>query len=334
MSKVTIEDISRHTGLSRGTVSRALNDRPDISHQTKQKVLDACRQLNYVPSHAARSLATGRSFAVAVLVEDLRSAFAACFLRGVIARAQAQRYAVFVTEIGPDVAGAVDHLTALARERVDGVLLAAQLGSDLVRPIADLLEKRPLIAAETVSGVNCDVLSPDYREVGRLVARHMLSGGDREVLYVHDPESKMAGARLAGFEEVCRQSGVEAGQVTLELPPMSAGAEQRMEAIRGRLEGVRFVAASNDYLAADVMQACRQAGRSPGRDIGVVGQDNELLGERITPSLTTVDLSGEEIGARAMDLAIQRVNKTRQDAAHTTQVAPMLIRRESTRGLV
>ncbi len=69
MARITIEDISRQTGLSRGTVSRALNDRPDISRQTKQRVLEACRKLNYLPSHAARSLATGRSFAVAVLVD-------------------------------------------------------------------------------------------------------------------------------------------------------------------------------------------------------------------------------------------------------------------------
>ena len=76
MGKVTIEDISRSTGLSRGTVSRALNDRPDISAQTKQRVLEACLRLKYVPSHAARSLATGRRYAVAVLVDDLRTMFA------------------------------------------------------------------------------------------------------------------------------------------------------------------------------------------------------------------------------------------------------------------
>jgi DNA-binding LacI/PurR family transcriptional regulator len=101
MHKVTIEDISRDTGLSRGTVSRALNDRPDISPKTKQIVLESCRKLNYVPSHAARSLATGRNYAVAALVDNLESPFSAGFLRGAIDHARQAHYVVHVVELGP-----------------------------------------------------------------------------------------------------------------------------------------------------------------------------------------------------------------------------------------
>ncbi|RMF85876.1 MAG: LacI family transcriptional regulator, partial [Planctomycetota bacterium] len=90
MGKVTIEDISRETGLSRGTVSRALNDRPDISAKTKRRVLEACRKLNYVPSYAARSLATGRRYAIAVIINSLTDPYDAEFARGVIAQGEAE----------------------------------------------------------------------------------------------------------------------------------------------------------------------------------------------------------------------------------------------------
>ncbi len=329
MGKVTIEDISRQTGLSRGTVSRALNDRPDISNQTKQKVLEACRQLNYVPSHAARSLATGRSYAVAVLVDDLRSTFAASYLRGVIVRARAQRYAVFVTELGTDIEAAMQHLQSLARERIDALLLATRLAADQASEVVELLASKPLVCCEGMDGVATDLLMPDYVESGRLVGRHLLRGPTPDVLYVHAPEIPGARQRLHGFHEVCRENQLDPDQVTITLPGGAGEHVDQLEAVRGRIGSVRALAATDDFLAIELMLLSRQAGRVPGRDIAIVGQGNEAVGTKIWPQLTTVDLNGEEIGARSFELAMQRATKARQDAAVTTHVAPQLIERTS-----
>jgi len=320
MTKVTIEDISRHTGLSRGTVSRALNDRPDISQATKNKVLEACRQLNYVPSHAARSLATGRAYAVAVLVDDLRAAFDADFLRGVIARAQSDHYAVIVVESAADREGSLQHVGGLARERVDAVLMAAPTVTTLPAALTEAFARRPLVAGAMVSGVACDVLAPDMIESGRLVGRRLLREGAGDVLYVHTPSAIGAAERLAGFHEICRERHVDAGAVTLTVAgPRDPG----WDSVPARLAGLRAVAGSDDYVA-------RSAGRTPGRDLAVIGQGNEPLAQCIEPALSSVDFAGEEIGRRAMDLVLQRVNKTRMDAPQSTYVAPTLVERGST----
>jgi LacI family transcriptional regulator len=328
MRKVTIEDISRHTGLSRGTVSRALNNRPDISLQTKQRVLEACQQLNYVPSHAARSLATGRCYAVAVLVRDLRSAFAGMFLRGVLAQAQGEQYAVHVSELGDDARQSVDHLCTVANERVDSVLLATPLPTDLSRRLTEALDGRPLIAAEAIAGFDCDAFIPDYAEAGRLVARHILRGATPDVLYVHEEGSAAGDMALAGFEQECRAQGLGPEAVTIRIP---ATGPHRLQAVQGRIGNIRAIAASNDYVAVEMMMLCRAEGRVPGEHIAIIGQGNEHLTTRISPTLTTIDYCGEEIGRRAMALAIQRVMKTRQDAAQHTPITPQLIVRESSR---
>lgn len=333
MSKITIEDISKHTGLSRGTVSRALNDRPDISQQTKERVLDACRQLNYVPSHAARSLATGRRYAVAVLVEDLRAGLAGEFLRGVIVRARSERYAVHVSELGHEPESALEHLRTLVNERVDGVLIGTPLRADLAQRIGAQMNERPLVAAGRIPGAACDVVSPDYMEVGRLVARHILRGDSRRVLYVDQAGSPTAALRRAGFQEVCRASGIEPAALTVEVPPRESGATNRLDAVASRLGEVTAIAASDDCLAVELMMLCASHGRMAGRDIAVIGQGNESCGAWITPSLTTVDYGAEEIGQRAMDIALQRVTKARQDAPQEILVAPALVVRESTRSL-
>lgn len=330
MAKVTIEDISRQTGLSRGTVSRALNDRPDISEQTKQRVLEACRKLNYSPSYAARSLATGRSFAMAVLVDDLQSVPAASFLRGTLGRARTARYAVHVAELGADPEQHAAAIRALVNERIDGVLVQTALSADGVSMLREAIESRPLAACSTLSALPCDVLMPDHTESGRLVARHLLRGGERQILYVHAAVPG-AGERLSGFHEVCREHGIEPADVTIEVShPISAEAERL---IADRLPQVRAIAAADDFLAIQIMAICWRAGRHPGQDVAVMGQGNERAGQHLNPTLTTVDLCTEEIGRRATETLLQRLAKTRMDAPQRTLVAPLLVARQSTQNL-
>jgi DNA-binding LacI/PurR family transcriptional regulator len=326
MSKVTIEDISRHTGLSRGTVSRALNDRPDISQATKQRVLESCRELNYVPSHAARSLATGRRYAVAVLVDDLRTGFSTAFLRGVLARAQDARYAVHVADrTGLDDAGLM-HLSSLLNERVDALLATAVMDDGRWQSLREPLGQRPLVTTTALGNIGCDVLSPDNTESGRLVARHILRAG-RGAVYVHATGNAAFDLRRQGFEEVCRESGMNPGEMIVEVGPR--GTPNRLAGMSDRISSAAAIAASDDFLATEIMMRCYHSGRTPGRDVAVMGQGNECVGEAIEPGLATVDLHGEEIGGRAMEIALQRITGARQDAAQQTLVAPSVVARAS-----
>jgi LacI family transcriptional regulator len=332
MHKVTIEDISRHTGLSRGTVSRALNNRPDISEQTKQRVLDACQLLRYVPSHAARSLATGRRYAVGAVVGDLHGVFGSDLLRGVIGRARSERYAVHVLEYDWDPERALEDLRSLLAERVDGLLLDFTVGTEWIHVVREIGGDKPIVALRPSDGVPWDVLAPDYAESGRLVARYVLRGGTPNILYLHQDTSDGARQRLLGFQEVCRASGLDPEQVTVTIPP-EAGNGDRFRPVRERLPELRAIAASDDFLALDIMITCLNAGRRPGQDISIVGQGNESFGLCGQVSLSSVDFAGVEVGQRAMDLVLQRISKLRQDAPQQIFVPPVLRPRGSTRPL-
>jgi len=329
MAKVTIEDIVRATRLSRGTVSRALNDKPDISPQTRQFVLDTCQRLKFVPNQAARSLATGRNYAVAVVLDDLRSAFTTAVLRGVLARAQRERYAVQVAELDDQPRAVADRLQALGAERIDCALIVAPLGSSGVKAVRDALNVRALASCWPLGGISCDVLTPDQAESGRLVARHLLRDGRGDILYVHAPGSPGASERLEGFREIARKHGVDLDAAIVRLPADAEPGTARLAPVLPHLERVRAIAAGDDFLAVDLMLLCLQSGRVPGRDVAILGQGNEHVGARIWPRLSTVDFSGEEIGRRAAETLFQRLGETRLDAPQTVKVAPQLIRRES-----
>ncbi len=320
MPKVTIDDISAHTGLSRGTVSRALNDRPDISHETKQRVLDACRELKYVPSRAARMLATGQTFAVAVVVDDLRSPIAAQYVRGAARQAQENRYAIQVTELGASTDEAVLAVRSALLARVDGALL---LASDVHFTAEESgFGAQPVVSSVAIPGMSCDVVVPDYVESGRLVGRALLRVGGGAVLYVHDDTDPSAAERLVGVREVLSSNGVDGEQVI--VPPAALDSD--------RLSAVRAVGATHDRAAVQCLLELLRLGRSPGDDCYVMGQGNELVASATVPALTTVDLNGEEVGERAMDTLLKRIRKSHSGAAERTAIAPRLVTRESLPG--
>ena len=116
----------------------------------------------------------------------------------------------------------------------------------------------------------------------------------------------------------------------LELPS-ATGDGDRFAGVRESIGELRALAAGDDFIALELMLLCSQAGRTPGRNIAIIGQGNEMAAGRVTPGLTTIDFSGEEIGSRAVELVLQRVAKTRQDASQHAYVPPVLVERDSAR---
>lgn len=325
MPKVTIEDISRHTGLSRGTVSRALNDRPDISIRTKEKVLEACRKLNYIPSHAARSLATGRNYAIAVLVDHLRSDFASAVLRGVTGQASAAHYATDVIELG--TTEAAERVRKIAAERVDALLNLAGLDVNATAALRDVAGNRPIVSTRSLAGVDCDLFAPDYREAGRMVARFAFSkrSGLGGVLFVQR-ESDANGDELhAGFAEIANTQGVDAAAATVRVDDPSQVEEQ----LSARLSDAAVLFASDDLLAVAAMMIAARRQVNPA----IIGCGNSMLAAEVPAGLTSVDFDVESIGARMMETALQRIATKRMDAPQQTYVAPRLVERGSTRML-
>ncbi|MBK8914236.1 MAG: LacI family DNA-binding transcriptional regulator [Phycisphaerales bacterium] len=320
MTKVTIEDISRHTGLSRGTVSRALNDRPDISQQTKQRVLEACKTLNYVPSYAARSLATGRTFAVTVLIPDLNSSFTRDLLHGVLSRAGQDQYLVSVIELGSDPNEARDRLRMLSGERIDGLVVASELDPETAARVAETLGSRPIASTHRLPNVPADVLAPDYREAGRLLARELSGcGGPTALVVCANCASRRA--LSDGFRDILPTAEIIEVQCSEDLGAL----------LSSKLAAARGIAAGGEKVAAGLYCALLTSGRIPGRDVAVTSFGNGAVLERISPKVTVVDPVGAEIGRRAMEIILQRLGKTRHDAPEFTEVAPVVRSHASSR---
>lgn len=323
MRKVTIEDISRETGLSRGTVSRALNDRPDISAATKKVVVEACKKLNYVPSHTARSLATGRNLALAVVVHAM-DCFAVALLRGVLAAAEEARYSVTLIELPIEPEAREHRIRSLSAERIDGVIVACPLDPPHAALLAETVEERGLAGAVRLDGCTCDLFLPDDAEAGRLAAR-TLARASRKLAYIRRAGDARAEQRWTAFRDAARELGAEAAELAVATGAECSGA------IASHPDAA--FAASDDRLALAAAVSLAQAGRSVGSGAALLGWGNEPFAADLPTPLSTIDPGGVECGSRAAKALLSRLVKDRLDAPQVTLVAPTLIERSSTRSL-
>lgn len=323
MRKVTIEDISRETGLSRGTVSRALNDRPDISSETKRLVLDACRKLNYIPSSAARSLATGRNLALAIVASDLRAAATISFVRGVLAATERARYAAVLIELPAEPEAREMRIRSLSAERIDGVVLLATLDAATMQTLRDTLHDRTLVSGAPVNGQPCDSFVVDDVEAGRLAARRLVAAGARSAVYLARANDDAAARRCDGFKSAWSADGDRLGAIGVVLVDGPADVARHEAALRS----TDAVATSDDPIAFAAHSVLSRLSRRPGSEVQLIGCGNECGGTALLPALTTIDLNAAEAGQRAATTLLQRVARERLDGPQSIAVAPMVVDR-------
>lgn len=315
MKKVTIEDISRHTGLSRGTVSRALNDRPDISTKTKQRVVEACRQLHYVPSHAARSLATGRTLNACVLLDDLNSRLAIDVLRGVLSAAADHQYTVNVVELGDRADVAAERLGQVGLDRIDCAIVCARRAEHLTDHASALAAEHPLASTTPIPGVACDLFAPDEREAGRVAARLALRHGGACAFVDAEGSSP---ERWEGFAEVFAENGRDVGEAYFRLEGDPGGA-------RVKVRAAQVVVGSSPAASSRVTAWSAEDGRTVGADVRLIafGGCDGVADAGYRHSV--IDPSGEELGRRAFETLLQRAAKQRSDGPTQVLIAPRVI---------
>jgi len=316
MAKVTIEDISRDTGLSRGTVSRALNNKPDIAETTRERVLEACRKLNYVRNSLARSLATGKCYAVEMVVSDLTHESQARLVNGALSAADEAGYSLRLTEVSSEAGAA--KLAHLGRMPIDGVFIGADLARVAAPPPA--LGGKSVVSCHPVPGVDCDRVAPDFVEAGRMSARRLLATGEKRLLFVSRSEQPEADLTAHGFHEVAKDGGARVETVVGE----------EISRLTRVLAEVRAAAASDDDLALRVLLICLYEQRVPGADIFIIGHGDAPCAAGA--QLSSVALEREETGRRGVEALLERISHDRSGPSVETRVAPRLVARQSTEG--
>jgi LacI family transcriptional regulator len=337
--RVTIKQVARQVGVSTQTVSRVLNDRPDVAPETRQRVLACIEQLGYRPSALARSLIRQRSNTLGVVTAGLKYIGPSYTLSGITEQAEASGYSLLLKELPKFTTDEVEPiLNSLLSMQVDGIIWAvSEVGNnrDWLHDEAPRLPV-PILFLTTGPREGFSVVSADNYSGGRMATEHLLSLGRQQIGHVAGPLAWWeAHQRKVGWQDAMRGAGRDVSDVQITEGNWSAASgECAFEELLAQYPTIDAVFVGNDQMALSVLQVAHRRGISVPDDLAVVGFDGIAEAAYFWPSLTTVWPNPQKLGCMAVEEIIRMIEALRQSGAEpapkTIQLEPQLIVRGST----
>ncbi|MFG1798281.1 LacI family DNA-binding transcriptional regulator [Nocardia sp. NPDC049149] len=320
-------DVAKLAGVSHQTVSRVLNNSPQVRQETRERVLRAVEELGYRPNAMARGLVSRRSKVLGVVTFDTVLYGPASMLLGIERAARAAHYGVsIVTLQRADRAEVLEAVDTLANQGVDGVIIIAPL-MIAAAALHNLPATLPAVAVEAGQDAGLPSASVDQLEGARLAVQHLLDLGHETVWHLSGPNGWLESRdRVEGWRRTLEAAGAP-------VPPIIAGdwsARSGYAAgpVLAAQPNVTAVFAANDQMALGLLRGFAERGLRVPEDISVVGFDDIPEAAYLSPPLTTVRQDFDEVGRRSMELLLRFVESD-SAAPPPTQVIPALVIRDS-----
>lgn len=310
-SRVTAYDVARLAGVSQTTVSFVLNHdkRAAISEETRQRVWAAAQELDYVPSTVARSLVTGQTCTIGLVVTTSADLFFAEIITVVEQASLQHGYSLLLANSGGDPRRELEAVRTLLERRVDGIIVTSgHAGND-----DSLTRKRTHTPIVIVSNVHEDpegyYVTVENRVVGREATKHLLELGHRRVAHIGGRSGEWdSEERQSGYEEMLSCYGLEVDPaLILSGTGYPEGGIEAMNQLLVLPTPPTAVFCYNDLTAFGAMQAARDAGLSIPHDLSVVGVDDLSLTPFVEPPLTTVSLPIKQMGEIAVRMVLDLI---------------------------
>lgn len=318
MPEATIRDVARRAQLSVATVSRALNGFENVSEESRKRVAEAVRDLDYVPHAGARSLSLARTNAIGVVLPDLHGEFFSEIVRGMDRVASQRGYLLLLSNLHGSKRQAALALQAM-RGRVDGlVIMAPQLSQEDLSAALPSGLSAMLVNTRDSSGRHASV-HLDNRAGAKAVVDHLASLGRKRLIHIAGPAGNIdAQQRAEAFREAASARGL-----SFEIVDGNFEEESGHRAIASLLRsGADFdaVFAANDNMAIGAIQALRETGLQVPEDVAVAGFDDIPLARHL--GLTTVRVRIAELGERAISRLIALLGglDERADELHAPEI--------------
>ena len=330
--KATIRDVADLVGVHHSTVSRALrpNKRDKISPAVVKKIEKAAEKLGYYPNIVASSLKQNRSFAVGVLIPDLMNPIFPPIIRGIQDTAEADGYTVITANTDDEEEKERDALRMMLGRSIDGVIIATARRKDPI--VEECIENDiPFVLVNRTvdrEDVNAIVIDEDFGI--RSVLDHLLSLKHTRIAYIAGPQHTSTGYhRAKSLSDYLRIHDLPTDMVETTAKFTIEEGGRAFRKLLSKDNSFTAIVAANDLLALGCMDAMKEMGLLVPENISIVGYDDILFLERMSPGLTTVLVPKYEMGSQATKTLLAMVDGESR-APVVLRMQPRLIIRNST----
>ena len=310
VARATIKEVASAAGVSTQTVSRVINERPDVSHETRKRVQEVIETLGYRPSALARSLIRQRSYTLGVVISGLRHIGPSRTLSGITAAAEEAEYALLLKELPHFEEKNIEPIfQSFLSRHVDGIIWAVpEVGGNrswINQYPLDL--DIPIVYLTMEPKENISVVSIDNYLGGRMATSHLIEQGYRNIGHISGPltwwESRQ---RLAAWKDILQESNIEfQDYFCVEGNWSSASGAVAAEKLFEQYPQMDSIFVANDQMALAVLQVANQRGIRVPEDLGIVGFDNIPEAAYFWPSLTTIQQDQYRIAKLAVEEIIK-----------------------------
>ena len=326
-ARATIKEVASVAGVSTQTVSRVMNERPDVSPETRKRVQEVIRELGYRPSALARSLIRQRSHTLGVVTAGLRFIGPSRVLSGIAAAAEEAGYSLLLKELPHfDEDNVTPIFEALISHHVDGIIWAVpEVGDNHAWVNESSLDMEiPLVYLTTEPRENLTVVSIDNYLGGRMAMEHLIDQGYRKIGHISGPlDWWEARQRMSAWEDTLKESDLEIRDDYFAEGNWSpASGALAMEKLLDQYPDMDSIFIANDQMALGAIQVLLEKGVRIPEDIGIVGFDNIDEAAYFSPALTTVRQDQYDIARLAVDEMIKIIEAGWQESE---QVKPQSI---------
>ena len=340
--KPTSSQVAQKAGVSQATVSMILNRRNDVSFsaETVERVECAARELGYELPHRKNKNSTKKEKLIVVICPTLTSPYYVLLLQGIESVANEKGYGVFICNTQRDAGQEEKYLRMISTIDPQGIIYACNPHPDFQKKVEELAHRIPLvIISNKEKTTTVDAINQDNTMVGRLMARHLLELGHREVAFITPPLTRrqwQRSRRIDGFVKEYEKEGLGGHRLPRMDSEYSMGYQLTMELIR---EGREFtaIAGQNDMMALGAIDALEESRIRVPKDVSVIGCDDIFYSGIRRLSLTTIDHFVALKGRDACDIIIRKIAINDQfytglqpTSIYNIEYTPKLIARKTT----
>lgn len=329
---ITMKEIANKVGVSVVTVSRAFNNRPDISQETREKILKIAEEYNYIPNQLAKSLVTQSSKTIGVIIKEMQDLFLSTVLQGVVDVIRDNGYGLTLchTYDNPDLE--LEYIRQLRAKQVNGMLIyPSQLDERYIHELKNCPIPYVFLNRHT-NALHCDFVANDNIQGMYQAANHVIQQGYKKIVYIcAKPLSSSGQERIQGLQKAIKDNDLPSNIFQLETceETIESCYKKTKKIISGQKK-IDVIFAWDDRLALGVLKAIHEAGLSIPDDIAVIGYDDTEIADFLIPSLTTVRQPSKRIGEIAAKILFEKIQSDKPISIKQKILKPELIIREST----
>jgi LacI family transcriptional regulator len=326
----TISEVAQKAGVSSTTVSHVINNTRFVSDEKRKRVEQVIQELGYQPNALARSLRSGESYTIGLILPDSANPFFAEVGRSIEMAAFEAGYSVILCNTENDLEKEHIYMGVLIKRQIDGMIFVGT-GEDFdsYKALLDM-HVRVVAMDRDYPDLEMDVVISDNLQGGRLATQYLISLGHKRIGCIAGPSKvNLSAQRVTGYVQSLEQAGLAVDRnliISGDFHPASGqAAAEKLLALK---DSPTAIFACNDLMAIGVLRAGMELGRRVPQDLAVVGYDDIELAQYTTPPLTTIQQPKKEMGITAFNYLLGRI-QTKQSSPQRASLPVSLVVRGS-----